>query len=111
MANNRIIQGENSNHIKYQPGLCKNCNSTQSQPQDFTYVIFMDYVLAPNHTLQMTQPIDLGQVAAGHDTQLSLNLSAYLQKPSVANWRNRAKDHHLSLRDFCWGKAARPDCS
>ena len=78
--NNRIIQSEDSVHIKYQRSLCQYCNSTRSQPWDQAYDRFMEFIQVHTQRVKQTKKINLSEIMIGHERQLAVNLYSYFVK-------------------------------
>ena len=105
----KIIQSEDSTHIKYQPCLCYNCNSARSQPWDLAYDRFMDFIQVQSYTVQRTRKIDLGQVAPGGGAQLASNLYAYFVKSFGCKMAEHGQGPPIELREFLLGERNRTE--
>jgi hypothetical protein len=76
----KLIQSEDSTQIKYQKSLCKNCNSSRSQPWDIAYDIFMEYILSHETELKKTRIICFEKMTEGNIGEFSKNLYPYFIK-------------------------------
>ena len=76
----KIIQSEDSVHIKYQQGLCEHCNSARSQPWDEAYDTFMEFVQAHDQELKRTRMVDLNRIVPNHGSKFAANLYSYFVK-------------------------------
>jgi len=76
----KLIQSEDSIHIKYQKSLCEECNSSLSQPWDEAYDKFMEYCISHESELKMNRKVDFKNIAK-HDTgTFSKSLYSYFIK-------------------------------
>ena len=74
------IQGVNSIELKYPYNLCKECNSTTTQPYDFSYGKFIDYILKNKESIVKNSNFDFSEIY-GEKFELSTsNLFRYFAK-------------------------------
>ena len=99
-AKNKIIQSEDSSHIKYQKSLCMYCNSTRSQPWDQAYDKFMEYILSHEEELKEYRAIDLKKTATIERGTYSKNLYSYFIKAFGCQLIEKGQEVPQELSDF-----------
>ncbi|MFP3983652.1 MAG: hypothetical protein ACLFV2_08195 [Desulfurivibrionaceae bacterium] len=100
----KIIQSEDSIHIKYQKSLCKHCNSTRSQPWDRAYDEFMEYIL--NHAPELKQKYRIGFKAVTQTdiNKFTSNLYSFFIKAFGCQLQEHGQKPPLELSEFLLGK-------
>jgi len=58
----RLVQGPGALQLKYQPSLCKACNTTRTQPFDRAYDAFVSWLWAHEEDVLATRRIDFSDV-------------------------------------------------
>jgi hypothetical protein len=76
----KLIQSEDSIHIKYQKNLCKECNSSRSQPWDEAYDKFMEYFIFHESELKKIRKVDFKNIAQYDNGIFSKRLYSYFIK-------------------------------
>jgi len=100
----KIIQSEDSVHIKYQQSLCEHCNSGRSQPWDEAYDNFMEFVQAHAQELKRTLKIDLNRIVQNHGNEFAENLYSYLVKAFGCQLQEHGQQPPLELSEYLLGK-------
>src|SRR5436309_11617094 len=54
----KVLQGPDSARVKYQSSLCQDCNGTFTQPFDFAYDLFINWVLQNEESVLRCRFID-----------------------------------------------------
>lgn len=102
--NKKIIQSEDSVHIKYQRSLCKYCNSTRSQPWDQAYDKFMDFIQVHGQRVKQTRKINLCDIMTGHGRQLAITLYSYFVKAFGCQLVEHGRRPPLDLSEYLLGR-------
>ena len=96
----KLIQSENSVHIKYQKSLCKQCNSSRSQPWDVAYDDFMEYVISHESELNRFRKFDLNDIVQGDIGDFSKSLYSYFIKSFGCQLQEHGQKPPLELSEF-----------
>ena len=102
----KIIQSEDSIHIKYQKSLCKYCNSTRSQPWDRAYDEFIEYILIHASELKKKYRIDFTEVTQTDINKFTSNLYSFFVKAFGCQLQEHGQKPPLELSEFLLGKRA-----
>lgn len=76
----QLVQGANSKKIKYERSLCHNCNTTITQPFDFAYDTFIDYLYENEGHILRKRFVDFFDVYGVNFEVGQRNLYKYLAK-------------------------------
>jgi hypothetical protein len=76
----RVVQGPNSNRLKYAPSLCEACNTTRTQPYDRAYDRFTEWVFRNESLVLRRRFINFGEVFGEHWAEHQLHLYRYFAK-------------------------------
>ncbi|MBN9200140.1 MAG: hypothetical protein J0H70_01960 [Microbacterium chocolatum] len=76
----KAIQGPDSDLMKFEKSLCKNCNNSRSQPFDLTYDQWIGYLRANYDQIIESRTIDLRDVVHVAESDFRLNLAKYFAK-------------------------------
>lgn len=96
----KLIQSENSIHIKYQKNLCKHCNSTRSQPWDEAYDEFMEYIQTHDQELKQKNRIDFKDVVQTDISKFASSLYSYFVKAFGYQLQEHGQKPPLELSEF-----------
>jgi hypothetical protein len=100
----KLIQSKDSIHIKYQKSLCKDCNSSRSQPWDKAYDLFMECLLSHESEVKRTRKINFKNMVEGCDIgTFSKNLYSYFIKAFGCQLREAGQNPPTELSDFLSG--------
>ena len=100
----KLIQSEDSIHIKYQKNLCKHCNSARSQPWDEAYDEFMEYILTHEPELKQKHRIDFKDVVQTDISKFTSSLYSYFVKAFGCQLQEYGQKSPLELSEFLLGK-------
>ena len=100
----KLIQSEDSVHIKYQKSLCKECNSSRSQPWDEAYDQFMEYILSHESELKRIRKVDFKEMVKGDIGNFAKNLYSYFIKAFGCQLREHGQNPPLELSDYLLGR-------
>lgn len=76
----RNVQGPDSDLMKFEKSLCKDCNNSRSQPFDQAYDQWVEYITENYDRIIEIRTIDLDEVAPGGGEEFRLNLAKYFAK-------------------------------
>lgn len=74
----QLIQGPNSDKIKYRDSLCHDCNTTATQPFDFAYNKFIDFIYENEQGILRKRFIDFADIYGPDFESGQRNLYKYL---------------------------------
>ena len=100
----RLIQSEDSVHIKYQRGLCENCNSSRSQPWDEAYDKFMEFVQVNDKKLKHTRKVDFNRIVQNNAIGFVENLYSYFVKVFGCQLQEQRQQPPSELSEYLLGK-------
>lgn len=98
--NKKLIQSEDSIHIKYQKSLCTECNSSRSQPWDEAYDKFMDYFLSHETELKKIRKVDFKNIAQYDTGIFAKRLYSYFIKSFGCQLQESGQIPPLELSEF-----------
>lgn len=75
-----LLQGPNSNHLKFKKFLCGNCNNSNSQPFDRAYDKFITYIESNYEKLLIQRVINFKDIFESDYIQNKNNLIRYYLK-------------------------------
>lgn len=90
-----LIQGPNSDALKYEKSLCHDCNTTRTQQHDFAYDAFSAYILANIEKIIHYRMIDLAEIYGETGIEQAADLYRYF----VKSFGCRAVHAGLSISD------------
>ena len=100
----KLIQSEDSVHIKYQKNLCKHCNSARSQPWDKAYDEFMEYILRNESELKRTRKVGFKDVVHSDTGRFTTSLYSYFVKAFGCQLQENGQTPPLELSEFLLDK-------
>lgn len=94
------LQGSKSNYVKYQNVLCGNCNNARSQPYDFAYDQFVQYIDNASESLLRRRQIDFESIYGEEWRESQINLFKYFVKTFGCRIADSDKSVPEDLRNF-----------
>lgn len=102
----KAVQGPDSDLMKFEKSLCKDCNSSRSQPFDLAYDQWIEYITANYDHITEVRTVDLDDVAPGGEEEFRLNLAKYFAKHIGCRVADNAGRVPESLVRFLNGESA-----
>jgi hypothetical protein len=99
----RLIQSEDSVHIKYKRGLCENCNSARSQSWDEVYDKFMEFVQVSDKALKSTRRLDFNRIVQNSVSEFATNLYSYFVKAFGCQLQEQGQKPPSELSEYLLG--------
>ncbi|MFD5000666.1 hypothetical protein [Streptomyces buecherae] len=69
-----------SQHVRFRANLCASCNNARSQPFDFAYDGFVDYLWSHGRRLHRSRHVDMKRIYGDDWSTQALNLARYFVK-------------------------------